>query len=212
VSGAILHSDGQHRCTWPNPDNPLYVAYHDEEWGVPEYDDRALYEKLMLDGFQAGLSWITILRKRDNFRKAFDDFAPEKIARYTPKKIERLMNDAGIVRNRAKIEGAVASAKIWLDVMEKEQGFSALLWDFLDGRPRINAFRTSKQIPAETPLSRAMSKELATRGFKFVGPTIVYAFMQAVGMVNDHLVTCYRHEECVKLAAKRTPLVRRARA
>ncbi len=202
MSKAILHPDGKHRCTWPNPDNTLYVAYHDEEWGVPEYDDRALYEKLVLDGFQAGLSWITILRKRDNFRKAFDDFEPQKIARYTPKKIERLMNDAGIVRNRSKIEGAIASAKVWLDVMEKGPGFSALLWDFLDGRPQVNEFKTSKQIPAETPLSSAMSKELSSRGMKFVGPTIVYAFMQAVGMVNDHLVTCYRHEECKKLGLK----------
>lgn len=208
MSGAILHPDGKHRCTWPAADNPLYVAYHDTEWGVPEYDDRALYEKLVLDGFQAGLSWITILRKRDNFRKAFDDFQPEKIARYTPKKIERLMNDAGIVRNRAKIEGAIASAKVWLDVMEKGPGFSMLLWSFLDGRPQLNEFKTSKQIPAETPVSRAMSKELGSRGMKFVGPTIVYAFMQAVGMVNDHLLTCYRHGECVKLGRKRKPLVR----
>jgi DNA-3-methyladenine glycosylase I len=208
MSKAILHPDGKHRCTWPAADNSLYVAYHDTEWGVPEYDDRALYEKLVLDGFQAGLSWITILRKRDNFRKAFDDFEPQKIARYTPKKIERLMNDAGIVRNRAKIEGAIASAKVWLDVMEKGPGFSALLWDFLDGRPKDNAFRTTKQIPAETPLSRAMSKELSSRGMKFVGPTIVYAFMQAVGMVNDHLVSCYRHDECVKLGRKRKPHAR----
>ena len=148
----------------------------------------------MLDGFQAGLSWITILRKRENFRRAFDGFEPEKIARYTPKKIERLMQDAGIVRNRMKIEGAVASARAYLDVMEKGPGFSALLWGFLDGAPKVNRFRTLKQVPAETPISKAMSKELAGRGFKFVGPTIVYAFMQATGMVNDHLVDCYRHE------------------
>jgi DNA-3-methyladenine glycosylase I len=170
------------------------VAYHDDEWGVPERDDRALYEKLVLDGFQAGLSWITILRKRENFRKAFDGFEPAKIARYTPKKIERLMQDAGIVRNRMKIEGAVASARAWLDVMEKGPGFSALLWEFLDGVPKMNRFRSVKQVPAATPVSKAMSKELAARGFKFVGPTIVYAFMQATGMVNDHLVDCYRHE------------------
>ena len=190
---ATLHSDGLHRCPWPRLD-PLYVAYHDDEWGVPERDDRALYEKLMLDGFQAGLSWITILRKRENFRKAFDSFEPEKIARYTPKKIERLMQDAGIVRNRMKIEGAVASARAWLDVMEKGPGFSPLLWGFLDGAPKVNRFRSVKQVPAETPISKAMSKDLASRGFKFVGPTIVYAFMQATGMVNDHLVDCYRHE------------------
>ena len=187
-----LHPDGKTRCPWPGED-PLYVAYHDTEWGVPEYDDRALYEKLILDGFQAGLSWITILRKRENFRRAFDGFQPEKIARYTPKKIERLMQDAGIVRNRQKIEGAVASARAYLDIMEKGPGFSNLLWGFVDGKPKVNLFRTTKQVPAETPASRAMSKELAGRGFKFVGPTIVYAFMQATGMVNDHLVDCYRH-------------------
>ncbi len=180
------------RCPWPK-DDPIYVAYHDQEWGVPEYDDRALYEKLVLDGFQAGLSWITILRKRENFRRAFDGFAPEKIARYRPAKIERLMQDAGIVRNRAKIDGAVASARAWLDVMENGPGFSRLLWGFVDGRPKINRFRSSAEIPAETPVSRAMSKELARRGFKFCGPTIVYAFMQATGMVNDHVVKCHRH-------------------
>jgi DNA-3-methyladenine glycosylase I len=190
---ALLHPDGKHRCPWPGQD-PFYVAYHDDEWGVPEYDDRALYEKLVLDGFQAGLSWITILRKRENFRRAFDGFDPAKIARYTPKKIERLMQDAGIVRNRMKIEGAVASARAWLDVMDKGAGFSALLWDFVGGAPKVNRFKSVKQVPAETPVSKAMSKELSARGFKFVGPTIVYAFMQATGMVNDHLVDCYRHE------------------
>jgi len=195
MSPALLHDDGLRRCPWPKTD-PLYVAYHDEEWGVPEWDDRALYEKLILDGFQAGLSWITILRKRDNFRAAFDDFDPAKIARYDKRKIERLMNDAGIVRNRMKIEGAVLSARAWLDAMEKGPGFSHLLWDFLDGEPRINRFRSTSQVPAKTPVSEAMSKELAGRGFKFVGPTIIYAFMQAVGMVNDHLVTCHRHDAC----------------
>jgi DNA-3-methyladenine glycosylase I len=197
---AITHADGLVRCPWPK-DDPLYVAYHDTEWGVPEYDDRALFEKLILDGFQAGLSWITILRKRDNFRKAFDDFDPQKIARYTPRKVETLMRDACIVRNRLKIEGTVRSAQSWLDIMDKG-GFSNLLWDHLDGRPKVNTFKTLKGVPAETPLSQAISKDLASRGFKFVGPTIVYAFMQAVGMVNDHLVTCHRHEECVKLARK----------
>jgi DNA-3-methyladenine glycosylase I len=188
-----IDADGVVRCPWSNKD-ALYIAYHDEEWGVPEFDDRALYEKLVLDGFQAGLSWITILRKRENFRRAFDGFAPEKIARYTPKKVERLMQDAGIVRNRAKIEGAVLSARAWLEVMEKGPGFSKLLWDFVDGNPKVNRFRTVRQVPAETATSRAMSKELAGRGFKFCGPTIVYAFMQAVGMVNDHLLTCHRHQ------------------
>jgi DNA-3-methyladenine glycosylase I len=194
----ILHTDGLKRCPWPK-DDPLYVAYHDQEWGVPEYDDRALYEKLVLDGFQAGLSWITILRKRDNFRCAFDGFEPDKIARYTPKKVERLMQDAGIVRNRAKIEGAVLSAKAWLELMESGAGFSQFLWDFLDGRPKVNRFRSTKDVPAATDISQAMSKELSQRGFKFCGPTIVYAFMQAVGMVNDHLVTCHRHAACSKL-------------
>jgi DNA-3-methyladenine glycosylase I len=188
-----IDADGVVRCPWSNKD-ALYIAYHDEEWGVPEFDDRALYEKFVLDGFQAGLSWITILRKRENFRRAFDGFAPEKIARYTPKKVERLMQDAGIVRNRAKIEGAVLSARAWLEVMEKGPNFSKLLWDFVDGKPKVNRFRTVRQVPAETATSRAMSKELSGRGFKFCGPTIVYAFMQAVGMVNDHLVTCYRHQ------------------
>jgi len=187
---ALLHPDGLNRCPWPKQD-PLYVAYHDDEWGVPERDDRALFEKLLLDGFQAGLSWITILRKRDNFRRAFDGFAPAAIARYDKRKVTALMNDAGIVRNRAKIEGAILSARGYLSIMEKAPGFSALLWDFVDGEPQVNHRRRLSDIPAETPLSRAISKELAGRGFKFVGPTIVYAFMQAVGMVNDHLVTCH---------------------
>ena len=167
---------------------------------MPEYDDRALYEKLVLDGFQAGLSWITILRKRDNFRRAFDGFDPDKIARYDARKKAKLMADAGIVRNRLKVDGAVLSARAYLEVMEKGPGFSAFLWDFLDGKPKVNKFRDTKQVPAETALSQKMSKELSARGFKFVGPTIVYAFMQAVGMVNDHLVemslpqTLGRHE------------------
>jgi DNA-3-methyladenine glycosylase I len=189
----LLQADGLVRCPWPGQD-PLYVAYHDEEWGTPEFDDRALYEKLMLDGFQAGLSWITILRKRENFRRAFDDFAPERIARYDKRRVAALMNDVGIVRNRLKIEGAVLSARAYLEIMEKGPGFSRLLWDFLDGKPKINRFRSVSQVPAETELSRRISKELARRGFKFCGPTIVYAFMQAVGMVNDHLVKCHRHD------------------
>jgi DNA-3-methyladenine glycosylase I len=195
-------ADNLSRCPWPKQD-PLYIAYHDEEWGVPEYDDRALYEKLVLDGFQAGLSWITILRKRENFRRAFDNFDPGKIARYRSAKIERLMGDAGIVRNRAKIEGTVLSARAWLEVMEKGPGFSKLLWDFMDGRPKVNRFRSVRQVPAETAISRAMSKELTQRGFKFCGPTIVYAFMQAVGMVNDHLVSCYRHQGVQNLAVQK---------
>jgi DNA-3-methyladenine glycosylase I len=187
-------ADELSRCPWVGQDE-LYVAYHDHEWGQPEYDDRALFEKLVLDGFQAGLSWIIILRKRDNFRRAFDGFEPAKIARYTQKKIERLLQDEGIVRNRAKIEGSILSARGWLDIMEKGPGFSKFLWNFVDGRPKINHWRSIKQVPAETGQSRAISKELAGRGFKFCGPTIVYAFMQAVGMVNDHLVKCYRHPD-----------------
>ena len=203
MPGALLHTDGLHRCPWPAKDDAVYVAYHDTEWGVPEYDDRALYEKLVLDGFQAGLSWITILRKRDNFRKAFDGFEPEKIARYDARRKAKLMQDAGIVRNRLKIEGAVLSARAWLDVMEKGPGFSALLWDYLDGKPKLNKFRDTKQVPAETELSKKISKDLSARGFKFVGPTIVYAFMQAVGMVNDHLVKCHRHESVQKLRGRK---------
>jgi DNA-3-methyladenine glycosylase I len=190
--------DAVKRCPWPK-DDPLYVAYHDDEWGVPEYDDRALYEKLVLDGFQAGLSWIVILRKRENFRRAFDGFAPEKIARYRKTRVDRLMQDAGIVRNRSKIEGAVLSARAWLEVMEKGPGFSKFLWDFVDGKPKVNHYHSTAQVPAETEISRAVSKELGKRGFKFCGPTIVYAFMQAVGMVNDHLVSCHRHEACQRI-------------
>jgi DNA-3-methyladenine glycosylase I len=198
----IVYADGLHRCAWP-ADDPLYVAYHDTEWGVPEYDDRALFEKLILDGFQAGLSWITILRKRDNFRRAFDGFRPEVIARYGKRKTQALMQDAGIVRNRAKIEGTVASARAYLDVMENGPGFSKLLWDFVDGKPKINHFASRGRIPAETPASRAMSKELSSRGFKFCGPTIVYAFMQATGMVNDHVVQCFRHAALAAPAGRR---------
>ena len=185
-------------CPWPGND-PLYVTYHDEEWGVPERDDRALYEKLTLDGFQAGLSWITILRKREAFRRAFDGFDPEKIARYTKRKVETLMRDEGIVRNRAKIEGVILSARAWLEIMEKGPGFAPYLWDFIGGKPIVNRFKTIKEIPAETDISRAISKDLKARGFKFCGPTIVYAFMQATGMVNDHLTCCPRHAICVKL-------------
>jgi DNA-3-methyladenine glycosylase I len=188
---AVLHDDGRHRCPWATRD-PLYVAYHDEEWGVPERDSRALYEKLVLDGFQAGLSWITILRKRDAFRAAFDNFDPARIARYDFKKVERLMQDAGIVRNRAKIEGAVTSAHAYLEI-EQQQGFSHYLWAFVGGKTIRNNFRHIGEVPAETELSRKISKDLKARGFKFCGPTIVYAFMQAIGMVDDHLVGCWRH-------------------
>jgi len=190
------------RCPWPGTD-PIYVAYHDEEWGVPERGDQALYEKLVLDGFQAGLSWITILRKREAFRRAFDGFAPETIARYSPKKVEALMQDQGIVRNRMKIEGAIASARAWLQIMETGAGFSSFLWDFVDGKPIVNRYKKMTEIPAETERSRILSKELKAHGFKFCGPTIIYAFMQATGMVNDHLTACPRHAACAKLG--RTP-------
>ncbi len=203
MRSAKLHGDGLRRCPWPGED-PLYVAYHDTEWGVPEYDDRALFEKLILDGFQAGLSWITILRKRENFRKAFDNFDPAKIAHYDQKKIAALMNDAGIVRNRAKIEGAVNSAKAYLKIMEEGPGFSKLLWGFVGGTPKVNARKTMASVPAATPESVAMSKELLKHGFKFVGPTIVYAFMQATGMVNDHLESCH----CYSAAGKAKQPVR----
>ena len=189
--------DGKPRCTWPGED-PLYIAYHDKEWGVPLKDDRALFEMLQLEGAQAGLSWITILRKRENYRRAFDGFEPEKIVRYTPKKVERLLADEGIIRNRLKIEGTIASARAYLELMEEGPGFSTFLWDFVGGKPIVNHLKPGDRIPAETDVSQAMSKALKQRGFRFVGPTIVYAFMQATGMVNDHLVTCHRHPDFKK--------------
>jgi DNA-3-methyladenine glycosylase I len=187
---SIRHADGLERCPWCGSD-PLYMHYHDTEWGVPERDDRALFEKLLLDGFQAGLSWITILRKRDNFRRAFDGFAPERIASYDKRKLASLMKDAGIIRNRMKIDGAVLSARAYLEIMEKGPGFSNYLWEFVGGDPIVNSHKTIRTIPVETDVSRKISKDLKARGFKFCGPTIVYAFMQAVGMVNDHLVNCH---------------------
>jgi DNA-3-methyladenine glycosylase I len=192
---AIKHDDGICRCGWCGRD-PLYVAYHDEEWGVPEYDSRALFEKLLLDGFQAGLSWITILRKRDNFRKAFDGFDPMVMARYNKRKLDQLMRDEGIVRNRSKIEASVSNAQAYLAIPD----FSAYLWDFLDGKPLNNSFRSLKTVPARTPLTEKISKDLKKRGFRFCGPTIVYAFMQACGLINDHLVDCHRHEAVKRLA------------
>ncbi len=197
---AITHDDGHKRCPWPGVD-PLYVSYHDTEWGVPEWDSRALFEKLILDGFQAGLSWITILRKREAFRKAFDGFDPAKIVRYKPAKVEKLMQDAGIVRNRSKIESTIVSAGVWLDI-EAKQGFSDYLWNFVDGRPLQGQLRHLGEMRAETELSKKISKDLKARGFNFCGPTIVYALMQAVGMVNDHLVDCHRHEVCAGLAER----------
>jgi DNA-3-methyladenine glycosylase I len=182
------------RCGWRGMQgDPLYEAYHDEEWGVPEYDPRALWEKLVLDGFQAGLAWITILRKRDGFRAAFDDFDPEKVARYGEADRARLMADAGIVRSNAKIDAAISGARIYLDMRERGEDFSEFLWAFTDGRPIQNAFTEIGQVPAQTPVAVEMSKALKAKGFKFVGPVIVYAFMQATGFVNDHLTHCHRH-------------------
>jgi DNA-3-methyladenine glycosylase I len=188
------------RCTWAGAD-ALYVRYHDEEWGVPMTDDRALFEKLTLEGFQAGLSWITILRKRENFRAAFHNFDPERIARYTARDIERLMKNEGIIRNRAKIEAAISNAKTYLVISER-MPFSQYLWGFLDGRPIINEITSSKDIQTETDISKKMSKGLKADGFRFVGSTTLHAFMQSTGMVNDHLVTCFRHAPCAKLQKK----------
>ncbi|GLQ05814.1 DNA-3-methyladenine glycosylase I [Sneathiella chinensis] len=193
-----LGQDNKPRCKWCG-DDPQYVAYHDEEWGVPIHDSRALFEKLILDGFQAGLSWITILRKRDNFLAAFDNFNPELIAGYGPDKVESLMQDTGIVRNRAKIEGTIKGAQLFLDIEQKEGGFSNLLWGYLEGQPLQNNWKAMSEVPAQTALSQAISKDLKSRGFKFVGPTIVYAFMQAVGMINDHQVDCFRHSQVKSL-------------
>jgi DNA-3-methyladenine glycosylase I len=182
------------RCGWVDPKDALYCAYHDTEWGVPEYDSRALYEKLMLDGMQAGLAWITILRKRETLRAAYDAFQPALIARYDEAKITALLTDAGIIRSRAKIEAAIGGARAYLEMAERGEDFSAYLWGFVDGRPIQNMWRHYKEAPTATPTSEALSKDLKRRGFKFVGPTIVYAFMQAVGMVNDHETGCPRHE------------------
>jgi DNA-3-methyladenine glycosylase I len=181
------------RCPWP--DSGLYIAYHDEEWGVPLHDDRALFELLILEGAQAGLSWSTILNKRDNYRRAFDRFDAAKIARYREAKLARLVGDAGIVRNRLKIAAAVTNARCFLAVQKECGSFDAYIWQFTGGRPLPNAWRDSKEVPASTAESDAMSKDLAKRGFKFAGSTICYAYMQAAGMVNDHLVNCFRHDQ-----------------
>ena len=190
--------DASARCPWCG-DDPLYVAYHDEEWGVPTRDSRALFEFLMLECFQAGLSWYTILKKRPAFQAAFDGFDPVRIGAYDETDVERLLADKGIVRHRGKIEATITAARLWLEI-EAEGGFDRFLWDFVDGAPLRNEFVWMADVPAETPLSRDISKALRARGFKFCGPTIVYAFMQAVGMVNDHLVGCPRHAEVAKLA------------
>ncbi len=180
------------RCAWVG-DEPLYLAYHDKEWGVPCYDDRALFELLILEGAQAGLSWITILKKRDNYRRLFDNFEAKKIVRYTPKKIERLLQDPGIVRNRLKVEATVTNARAFLELQREPEGFSGFIWSFVGGKPIKNSPRSIKDVPVSTPESAALSKALKKRGFKFVGTTICYAFMQAAGLVNDHTVDCFRY-------------------
>ena len=188
------------RCGWSVKEQ-IYRDYHDDEWGVPEYDPRALYEKLVLDGFQAGLSWITILKKRENFREAFDGFDPQKIAAYGKRDMNRLLKNAGIIRSEAKIKAAIRGAQLWLAIQEKEPGgFTELIWKHVDGKPKQNRFKTLKQVPPQTKMSQGLSKELNDRGFNFVGPVIVYAFAQAVGMVNDHVVSCHRHEPVAGLA------------
>jgi DNA-3-methyladenine glycosylase I len=188
------------RCGWCGIE-PIYVAYHDLEWGRPETDSRALFEKLVLDGFQAGLSWLTILKKRDNFRAALDGFAPERIARWGEPEVARALADPGVVRHRGKIEAAIGNARAWLEI-EAAGGFDRFLWQFVDFKPRQNTWRSMAEVPAETPLSREVSKALKAAGFKFCGPTIVYAFAQAVGIVNDHLTGCPQHEECAAEAAR----------
>lgn len=186
------------RCVWSGTD-PIYVAYHDTEWGVPEYDSRALWEKLILDGFQAGLSWITILKKRDAFRAGFDGFDPHIVAGYGDAEIMRLLADKGIVRHRGKIEATIGNARAWAEI-EARQGFDAFLWNYVDGRPLQNRFASMAEVPTETALSRQISKDLKAAGFRFCGPTIVYAFMEAVGMVNDHVITCPRHDPVAAMA------------
>jgi DNA-3-methyladenine glycosylase I len=186
------------RCAWSGTD-PLYVAYHDMEWGVPVHDDRILFEFLVLEGAQAGLSWITILRKRDAYRQAFDGFDPEKVARYGARKVESLLKNAGIVRNRAKVESAIKNARAYATVQEEFGSFDAYQWRFVDGRSVQNRRRAMSEVPARTPASDALSKDLKQRGFSFVGSTIIYAHMQAVGMVNDHVVDCFRHREVSRL-------------
>ena len=187
------------RCSWVN-DDALYLAYHDEEWGVPLRDDRGLYEMLVLEGAQAGLSWYTILKKREAYRRAFDGFDPARVARYDDSKVASLLEDPGIVRNRLKVRAAIGNARAWLDLRKSGIRFSEFLWAFNGGAPVVNAWRRLKDIPAATPVSEAMSKALKQRGFRFVGPTICYAFMQAVGMVNDHVTSCFRWKECKELA------------
>ena len=183
------------RCGWSSLDVPLFRDYHDKEWGVPVHDDRTLFEFLVLEGAQAGLSWWTILRKRENFRAAFSGFDPARVARFDQKKVEGLLGDAGIIRNRLKINSAIQNAKSFLAVQREFGSFDSYIWKFVGGKPKVNRWRTLKEIPAVTPVAEAMSRDLIERGFRFVGPTICYAHMQATGMVNDHVTGCFRHKE-----------------
>lgn len=189
---------GEGRCDWCGSD-PVYVAYHDEEWGVPEYDSRALWEKLVLDGFQAGLAWITILRKRDAFREAFHGFDPVVIAGWGESDVRRLLGNADIVRHRGKIEATITNAQAWI-AMEEQGGFDQFIWDYVGGKPLRNSFVSMAEVPPATEMSTRMSKDLKNAGFKFCGPTIVYAWLEATGVVNDHLVGCFRHEEVARAA------------
>src|SRR5579863_5376432 len=190
------------RCGWRGmAGDPLYEAYHDTEWGVPEHDSRALWEKLVLDGFQAGLSWITILKKREAFRAAFAGFDPDVVARFGPEDRARLMADAGIIRSNGKIDAAIDGAKRYVDMRDKGEDFSAFIWSFTDGKPLQNHWRSIAEVPAQTPLAAEMAKALKAKGFKFCGPVIVYAFMQATGIVNDHVTSCFRHEPIARLGA-----------
>lgn len=191
--------DTQRRC-WLGAPDPLMEAYHDTEWGVAVHDDRRHFEFLILEGAQAGLSWRTVLQRREGYRRAFAEFDPEKVARFTPARIEKLLADPGIIRNRAKVTSVVTNAWAFLKVQKAFGSFDAFIWSFLGGSTRVNGWRSLKEIPAQTPESEALSKELARRGFRFVGPTIIYSHMQACGLVNDHLVSCFRHRELAKLA------------
>jgi DNA-3-methyladenine glycosylase I len=183
------------RCEWAPLENPLYLAYHDEEWGVPVHDDRRLFEMLVLEGAQAGLSWSTILNKREGYRRVFNGFDPGAVARFSARMVDRMLEDPAIVRNRMKVESAVTNAQAVVKVQEDDGSLDAYVWSFVDGAPKVNRFRKLDEIPAETTESKAMSKDLKRRGFRFVGPTVCYAFMQACGLVNDHVVSCFRYRE-----------------
>jgi len=194
------------RCGWGGLSDPLYRAYHDEEWGVPVHDDRVIFEFLVLEGAQAGLSWGTVLRKRENFRRAFEGFDPSGVARFDKRKVRQLMDDPGIIRNRLKLDSAIKNAKAFLEVQKEFGSFDSYLWRFVGGRTKVNKWRTLKEIPPKTPESEAMSRDLTRRGFRFVGPTICYAHMQATGMVNDHVVSCFRYRELAGSRLTRVPL------